>query len=194
MTIRSCSNQVLLKSLNGWKWRLGFPSKIVIYPECSTITWSSRITMALWPYSLVYPLANSPRTLIFFWIKAMKLPKKMWNCKDSVHGRPMSGTSVSFDLFHTSKGFQRHFPCPKQCGPIGSLRAPSCCSSRSWPKITTHTDVPFCRHQPAGCSWLFSPPFRCTGLYKRKLQGTPPKNKRVVSCTLHVPLKLAQVH
>ena len=122
-------------------------------------------------------LANSPRTLIFFWIKAMKLPKKMWNCKDSVHGRPMSGTSVSFDLFHTSKGFQRHFPCPKQCGPIGSLRAPSCCSSRSWPKITTHTDVPFCRHQPAGCSWLFSPPFRCIGLFKRKIYREPPKKQ-----------------
>ena len=67
---------------------------------------------------------------------------------------------------------------PSSCGPMGSLKAPSCCSSRSWPKITTHTDVPFCRHQPAGCSWLFSPPFRCIGLFKRKIYREPPKKTR----------------
>ena len=45
----------------------------------------------------------------------MKLQKKtLWNCKDSVHGRPISGTSVSFDLLHTSHGSHRHVPCPKQ--------------------------------------------------------------------------------
>ena len=141
-------------------------------PECSTITWSSRITMAyhgivaIFSASKESSLANSPRTLIFFWIKAMKLPKK-----NIVELQGFSTWTSNLRYKHIFwfasylTGITQTFPLPQAAAVPWVLYKH---------QVVVAVD-PGQKIQHTGCSWLFIPPFRCIGMFKGKSTGNPPK-------------------